>query len=128
MSWGLLVYGGLLFALMIAIPSLTYLLGQRYRGRATPEPYESGLTPAGPARLRLRAGYYLVAMMFVVFDLEAAFIYIWAVAVRESGWPGFIEMLIFVAILAVGLVYLWRAGGLEWGRWRPGRAQGGARV
>ncbi len=116
---GLVAYGCVLVVLLVSIPSLTYVLGQRTRARATPEPYESGMVPAGPARLRLRAGYYLVAMMFVVFDLEAAFIYVWAVSVRQAGWAGYIEMAIFVAVLAVGLVYLWRTGALEWGRWRP---------
>ena len=78
------------------------------------------MPPTGSARLRLRASYYLVAMLFVVFDLEAAFIYAWAVSVRQTGWAGYIEILVFVAVLAVGLVYLWRAGALDWGPWAGG--------
>ncbi len=121
MAWGLIVYGSLLLVLVIAIPALTYVLGERNAARASREPYESGMVPTGPARLRLRAGYYLVAMLFVVFDLEAVFIYVWAVSVRESGWTGYIEMLVFVGVLGAGLVYLWRSGALEWGRWSRGR-------
>jgi len=121
MPWGLIVYGSLLLVFVTAIPALTYVLGQRTKARATSEPYESGMVPTGPARLRLRAGYYLVAMLFVVFDLEAVFIYIWAVSVRQAGWTGFIELVVFIAILLVGLVYLWREGALEWGRWASSR-------
>lgn len=131
MPWGLIVYASLLLLFVIAIPALTFVLGQRTTTRATREPYESGMVPTGPARLRLRAGYYLVAMLFVVFDLEAVFIYIWAVSVRQSGWAGYIELVVFVAILLAGLVYLWREGALEWGRWavtRNGRKAPEARA
>jgi NADH-quinone oxidoreductase subunit A len=114
-QWGLLVYGGLILVLIIVILGVSHLTGERNRARAARQPYESGMPPTGSARLRLRASYYLVAMLFVVFDLEAAFIYAWAVSVRQAGWTGYIEILIFVAVLAVGLVYLWRAGALDWG-------------
>ena len=117
MQWGLLVYGGLILVLLIVILAVSHLTGERNRARSTGQPYESGMPPTGSARLRLRASYYLVAMLFVVFDLEAAFIYAWAVSVRQAGWPGYIEILIFVAVLAVGLAYLWRAGALDWGPW-----------
>jgi NADH-quinone oxidoreductase subunit A len=121
MAWGLVNYGLLLFLLVVGLPALTYVLGARTRQRATGEPYESGMVPAGQARLRFRAGYYLVAMLFVVFDLEAVFIYIWAVSVRQVGWAGYFELLIFVGVLLAGLVYLWREGALEWGRWQADR-------
>jgi NADH-quinone oxidoreductase subunit A len=130
MQWGLLVYGGLILVLILLILAVTYLTGERNRARASREPYESGMPPTGSGRLRLRASYYLVAMLFVVFDLEAAFIYAWAVSVRQTGWAGYFEMLVFVAILAVGLVYLWRSGALDWGPWarkrgaQPGQAGG----
>jgi NADH-quinone oxidoreductase subunit A len=117
MQWGLLVYGGLILMLIIVILAVSYATGERNRARAGREPYESGMTPTGSARLRLRASYYLVAMLFVVFDLEAAFVYAWAVSVRRTGWSGYFEILVFVAVLAVGLVYLWRAGALDWGPW-----------
>jgi NADH-quinone oxidoreductase subunit A len=130
MHWGLLVYGALILVLILLILAVTYLTGERNRARTSREPYESGMPPTGTGRLRLRASYYLVAMLFVVFDLEAAFIYAWAVSVRQTGWAGYFEMLIFVAVLAAGLVYLWRSGALDWGPWarkrggRPGPAEG----
>jgi len=68
----------------------------------------------GSGRLRISAKFYLVAMFFVIFDLEAVFLYAWAVSLRESGWAGFIEAAIFIVVLLVGLVYVWRLGGLDW--------------
>ncbi|MBI2384313.1 MAG: NADH-quinone oxidoreductase subunit A [Gammaproteobacteria bacterium] len=95
---------------------LSWLLGERTRyTKATLEPYESGIIATGGARFRMSAKFYLVAMMFVIFDLEAVYIFAWAVAARESGWPGYVEVLIFIMILVAGLAYLWRVGALEWG-------------
>ena len=101
---------------------LPYVLGERHgqnrarQGqRGTDEPYESGIIPTGTARLRLPIQYYLAAMFFVIFDLEAVFIYAWAIAVPETGWLGFGEMALFIAILLVALAYLWRVGALDWG-------------
>jgi NADH-quinone oxidoreductase subunit A len=124
MLWGLLIYGVLILVLIVVILTVTYLTGERNRARAAYQPYESGMPPTGTARLRLRATYYLVAMLFVIFDLEAAFIYAWAVSVRRTGWTGYLEMLVFVIILAVGLVYLWRVGALDWGPWGRRRRGG----
>ena len=73
------------------------------------------MPPVGSARLRLSAQFYLVAMFFVVFDLESVFLFAWAVSFRQAGWAGYVEMAIFVAVLAVALVYLWRMGALDWG-------------
>jgi len=95
---------------------LSHFLGQRHRERATGEPYESGMPVTGSARVRLTARFYLVALCFVIFDLEAVFIFAWAVSAREVGWAGYIEVLVFIAILAAALVYLWRLGALDWGR------------
>jgi NADH-quinone oxidoreductase subunit A len=64
--------------------------------------------------LRISAKFYLVAMFFVIFDLEAVFLYAWAVSIRQTGWVGFMEVLVFVAVLLIGLVYIWRLGGLDW--------------
>jgi NADH-quinone oxidoreductase subunit A len=94
---------------------LSWFLGQRHRGRETGEPYESGIMPTGSARLRLSAKFYLVAMFFVIFDLEAAFIVAWAVAAREAGWPGYIGVLSFIGVLTAALLYEWRLGALDWG-------------
>jgi NADH-quinone oxidoreductase subunit A len=98
-------------ALMLGI---SWFLGGRYRGRAKNEPFESGVVSVGGARLRFSAKFYLTAMFFVIFDVEALFLYAWAVSVRESGWAGFIEATIFILVLLAGLVYVWRVGALEW--------------
>ncbi|MGL4860826.1 MAG: NADH-quinone oxidoreductase subunit A [Enterobacteriaceae bacterium] len=91
-----------------------YLLGGRARGRSKNTPYESGIASVGSARLRLSAQFYLVAMFFVIFDVEALFLYAWSVSILESGWIGFIEAVIFIAVLLVGLFYLVRIGALDW--------------
>ena len=113
-NWSFAVFiFGIIFvcAFMLAIP---VLMGGRSQGRAKTEPFESGIVSVGGARLRLSAKFYLIAMFFVIFDIEALFLYAWSVSVRESGWPGFIEALIFVLVLLVGLIYVWRIGALEW--------------
>ncbi len=120
--WPFLVYlaaAAFIAALMIA---LSYVLGQRHRERATGEPYESGIVSTGSARVRFDVRFYLIAMFFVIFDLEAVFIFSWAVAIRELGWPGYYEMLIFIGVLVLALVYLWRMGALDWASPRPERA------
>ena len=94
---------------------LSYALGQRHRESATNDPFESGILPTGTARIRFDVRFYLVAMFFVVFDLEAVFIFLWAVATRSAGWTGYIDIAVFIGILIAALVYLWRLGALEWG-------------
>lgn len=89
-------------------------LGGRDWGRAKNEPFESGVVGQGGARLRFSAKFYLVAMFFVIFDVEALFLYAWAVSARESGWLGFAEVTLFVLFLLAGLFYLWRLGALDW--------------
>lgn len=98
-------------AFMVAVP---VWLGGRNWGRAKAEPFESGVVSQGGARLRLSAKFYLVAMFFVIFDVEALFFYAWAVSVREAGWAGLAVICIFAAELLLGLVYLWRIGALDW--------------
>lgn len=93
---------------------LSYLLGQRHRDSATGSPFESGIVSEGSARVRLSAKFYLVAMFFVIFDLEAVFLFAWAVAARELGWTGYFEILVFVGVLVAALIYLWRIGALDW--------------
>ena len=109
------IYFIIVIFLVTAMLVLSYLLGERHRERATGEVYESGMLPTGSARLRLSVKYYLVAMFFVIFDLEAAFIYTWAISFRELGWTGYMEALTFIGILFSALIYLWRSGALEWG-------------
>ena len=113
--WPLVIYAGAVIVLVTSMLALSYVLGQRHQGTATGEPYESGIASTGSARVRLSAEFYLVAMFFVIFDLEAVFIVAWAVAFREVGWRGYIEIVVFVGVLLPALVYLWRQGALDWG-------------
>jgi NADH-quinone oxidoreductase subunit A len=113
--WPLFLYAGLVILLVGAMLGLSYILGERHKGRARGEPYESGVVPTGFARLRFDVKFYRVATFFVIFDLEAVFIFAWALSVRELGWSGYIEVLVFVGILVVALIYLWRIGALDWG-------------
>jgi len=94
---------------------LSSVLGQRHRERATCEPYESGIVSQGSARLRMTSQFYLMAMLFVIVDLEAVFIFAWAVAVRELGWTGYAVISLFIVLLLIALIYLWRVGALLWG-------------
>jgi len=94
---------------------LSHILGQRHKERATDEPYEGGILSAGSARLRFSAQFYLIAMLFVIFDVETIFIFAWAIAFRELGWVGYAGVMIFVILLVVVLIYEWRIGALDFG-------------
>lgn len=96
---------------MLTVP---LLLGGKSWGRAKQEQFESGVVSAGGARIRLSAKFYLVAIFFVVFDLEALYLYAWATSVREVGWFGFTTVVIFVVDLLIGLVYAISVGALNW--------------
>lgn len=113
-AFGVLIVVGV----MLGLPAL---LGERHGRKperrsdiATDEPYESGIRPTGSAQIRLPIQYYLIAMFFVIFDLEAVFLYAWAVAVPETGWLGFTEAAVFVGVLLAAWAYLWRIGALDW--------------
>lgn len=112
--WPLAAYFGGVLLVVASMLGISYVLGQRHQERATGEPYEGGMLPTGSARLRVAAPFYLIAMFFLLFDLEAVYLFAWAVAARESGWPGYFEVLIFVGVLVVALIYLWRMGALTW--------------
>ena len=112
--WPLAVYTILVGLLVMAMLSMSFVLGQRHHDRATGSPYESGILSEGSARVRFSAKFYLIAMFFVIFDLEAVFLFAWAVAVRETGWAGYVEALLFIMVLLATLVYLWRVGALDW--------------
>ncbi len=114
-EWSLAIYFVAVMLLVILMIGLSYILGQRHRERSTGEPYESGMVATGSARLRFDAKFYLVAMVFVIFDLEAALIYAWSIVVREAGWRGYVEILIFIGILLAALFYLWRQRVFDWG-------------
>jgi NADH-quinone oxidoreductase subunit A len=105
-----LIVGGMLV--------LSFFLGERHVERATGVPFESGIQPTGSARLRVSTKFYLIAILFVIFDLEAAFLFAWSVAARELGWPGYFEALIFAGVLLLALAHLVKAGVLDWSRTR----------
>lgn len=113
--WPLAVFFVLVLVLVIFILAVSSVLGQRHQSRAANEIYECGLVSTGSARVRFDAKFYLMAMFFVIFDLEAAFVLVWSVALRELGWSGYCEMLVFIGILLAALFYLWRVGALDWG-------------
>ncbi|MEH6823093.1 MAG: NADH-quinone oxidoreductase subunit A [Motiliproteus sp.] len=108
-------YFFIVLSLVLLILVISHLLGERHQEPATGEPFESGVVHIGDTQMRFSAPYFLIAILFVIFDLEAAFIYIWAVTLHETGWPGYLEILIFITILAVALFYLWKIGALDWG-------------
>ena len=112
--WAFAIYVVAAICLCLIMIGLAALLGGRAYGRAKNKPFESGIDSVGNARLRFSAKFYLVAMFFVIFDVEALYLFAWSVSVRESGWVGFIEATIFISLLLVGLVYLWRIGALDW--------------
>jgi NADH-quinone oxidoreductase subunit A len=112
--WPLAVYFAAVVVLVAAMIALSYILGQRHKGGAMGEPYESGIVSTGTAQVRFDVRFYLVAMFFVIFDLETIFIFAWSVSVQELGWAGYVEILVFIGILIAVLVYLWRLGALDW--------------
>lgn len=121
--WPLVVYFIAVLGLVGAMVGLSYVLGQRHGESGTGKPFESGVDSVGYGRMRFPAHFYLVAVFFVIFDLEAVFIFAWAVALHESGWAGYIEILVFIGILVAALIYLWRIGALDWGPERRTRAR-----
>ena len=112
--WPLVAYFFLVVVLVAGVIALSYVIGERHTARAANEPLESGIVTVGLARLRLSAKFYLIAVFFVIFDVEAVFLFAWAVAFRELGWAGYIEAVIFISILGAALAYLWRLGALDW--------------
>jgi len=113
--WPLLLYAGIVAFLLTAILLLSYFLGQHHSDRATRLPYEGGIQQSGSARLRFSAQFYLVAMLFVIFDVEAVFIMLWALGFYELGWAGYIGAAVFIAQLVVVLIYEWGIGALNIG-------------
>ncbi len=112
--WPLVVYFVAVILIVAGMLALSSVLGERHREPATGAPYEAGILSEGTAQIRLSAKFYLVAMFFVIFDLEAVFIFLWAIAGRELGWAGYWEALVFIGVLCATLAYLWRVGALDW--------------
>ena len=119
--WPLLVYLGAVVGLILAMLGLSYILGGRTAGRLRDQPFESGVIPVGDARLRFSAKFYLVAIFFVLFDLEVVFLFAWGIAATELGWAGYAGAMIFLFVLTVALVYEWRIGALDWAPKPPRR-------
>jgi len=112
--WPLVLYFVLVLLLVAGMLIASWLLGQRHTERATGIPYEGGIASEGSARVRLSAKFYLIAVFFVVFDLESVFLFSWAVSARQAGWSAYWEALIFTIILLLALLYLARVGALDW--------------
>ena len=110
----LVLYSAIVIVLIIALTGVSHLLGQKRKDHATDDVYESGVLSVGSAQLKISVPFYLTAILFIIFDLEAVFLFAWAISIRETGWLGYAEVFIFIAILIAGLVYLWRSGALEW--------------
>jgi NADH-quinone oxidoreductase subunit A len=108
---------------------LSWFLGSRTRRRrATDQPFESGIVSVGSAdELHLSVEFYLVAMLFVIFEVETIFIFAWAVALFDLGWRGYLGSAVFIVVLLAALVYEWRIGALDWGLKRPVRRGGAPR-
>ena len=113
--WPLLLYAGAVILLVGIIVGLSYVLGQRHKEAETDDPFESGIKVTGDARIRFPVHFYIVAMFFVIFDLEAVFIVAWAISLKDVGWTGYIGVLVFIFILIAVLVYEWKIGALDFG-------------
>jgi len=114
--WPLVVYFFGVIALVLIVLGLSSLLGEKSKmRRATIEPFESGVVSVGNAQVPISVEFYLVAMFFVIFDLETVFIFAWAVAFYELGWFGYLAVSVFVFVLVIALIYEWKSGALDWG-------------
>lgn len=113
--FSLVVFSVVVFALIAVLLFISAWLGEKQPNREKLRPYESGIIPTGSARLRFPVPFFLVAIFFLIFDVEGAFIFSWAVAVKRIGWTGWMQMSFFIVMLLLGLVYIWQKGGLEWG-------------
>jgi len=125
-NWGFGVFLLGVVTICLLMLGISRFLGGKAWGRSKNQPFESGMLPVGDARLRLSANFYLVAILFVIFEAEALFLFAYAVSVRETGWAGFIGAAIFAGILLLGLVYEGAMGALNGGvkKKRPSNAKG----
>jgi NADH-quinone oxidoreductase subunit A len=111
-----IIYTALTAVIVAALLAAAALLGSGGTSRNKALPYESGIVPSGSARLATTVPFYLIAIFFIVFDVESAFIFTWAVAWKELGFVGLLHITYFIVALLAGLVWIWIKGGLEWGR------------
>src|SRR6476646_7314495 len=110
----ILVQAIVAMALAAGLLSVSFLLGKKVRNRVKDMPYESGMVPTGDARQRFSVKFYLVGMLFILFDIEAIFLYPWVVVFRDLKMFGFFEMLVFVILILSGFFYIWKKGALDW--------------
>ena len=113
--FSLIIYGALVLAFIASQLFIASWLGEKKINYEKLRPYESGIIPTGTARLRYPVPFYLVAIFFLIFDVEAAFIFSWAIAFKDLGWSGWLQISFFIVVLILGLIYIWNKGGLEWG-------------
>jgi NADH-quinone oxidoreductase subunit A len=102
------------FGMGISFLAMSFLIGKHVRNKVKDSPYESGIVPTGDARNRFSVKFYLVAMLFILFDMEAIFLYPWAVVYKELKMFGFFEMLLFIVLVFCGYFYVWKKGVLDW--------------
>ena len=113
--FSLVVFGLMIIALIALLLFIASWLGEKTSNSEKFRPYESGIIPTGSARLWYPVPFYLVAIFFLIFDVEGAYIFSWAIAWENLGWAGWLQIGFFIAVLILGLVYVWKKGGLEWG-------------
>lgn len=118
--FSLIVFGFLVLGIIAVMHFLSAGIGENKPSAEKLRPYESGIIPTGSARLRYPVPFFMVAIFFLIFDVEGAYIFSWAIACEELGWQGWMQITFFIFVLLLGLVYIWRKGGLEWGP-KPGR-------
>jgi len=112
--WPVLLQAVIAMAVATGMIGISYILGKKVRNRVKDMPYECGITPTGSARERFSVKFYLVGMLFILFDIEAIFLYPWAVVYRELKMFAFFEMLLFIALVLAGFFYIWKKGALDW--------------
>lgn len=112
----ILIHAVMVALIAAAILGLSAWVGVKRPSREKLSPYECGITPVGNARERFSVSFYLVGMLFILFDVEAVFLYPWAVVFKSLKWFGFLEMFLYIAILLAGYLYIWKKGALDWTR------------
>lgn len=113
--WPFIVYAAAVVLLVAVMIAVSYFIGERHAEKAKDLPYEAGIKPTGSARMHFPIHFYMIALFFVVFDLEAVFIFTWAISFNETGWRGYFILLVFIAELLILLIYLWKVGALDFG-------------
>ena len=115
----LIIYGFMVFALVAILLFISGWLGKKKPAMEKLRPYERGIIPTGSARFRYPVPFYLIAAFFLIFDVEAIYIFSWAIAADPLGWAGWLQITFFILVLLISLFYIWEKGGLEWGPKTP---------